>query len=61
MSSSTARYTAVDLAQSQPALAERINHQAVALLAREVSARGALLVHFYTDYVFDGSGSEPWR
>lgn len=56
-----AAYTAVDLAEVQPALAERINHQAVALLAREASARGALLVHFSTDYVFDGSGSEPWR
>ncbi|WP_421241863.1 dTDP-4-dehydrorhamnose reductase [Aeromonas enteropelogenes] len=56
-----AAYTAVDLAQSQPALAERINHEAVSLLAREASARGALLVHFSTDYVFDGSGSDPWR
>lgn len=55
-----AAYTAVDLAEVQPALAERINHQALALLAREASARGALLVHFSTDYVFDGSGSEPW-
>lgn len=56
-----AAYTAVDLAQSQPELAERISHQAVALLAREAGARGALLVHFSTDYVFDGSGSTPWR
>lgn len=56
-----AAYTTVDLAEAQPALAERINHEAVALLAREASARGALLVHFSTDYVFDGSGSEPWR
>lgn len=56
-----AAYTAVDLAQSQPALAERINHEAVSLLAREASARGALLVHFSTDYVFDGSGCDPWR
>lgn len=55
-----AAYTAVDLAQSQPVLAERINHQAVALLAREASARGVLLVHFSTDYVFDGSGTTPW-
>lgn len=56
-----AAYTAVDLAEAQPALAERINHEAVSLLAREASARGALLVHFSTDYVFDGSGSGPWR
>ena len=55
-----AAYTAVDLAQSQPELAERINHQAVALLAREAGARGALLVHFSTDYVFDGAGVRPW-
>ncbi|MGE6107305.1 dTDP-4-dehydrorhamnose reductase [Aeromonas sobria] len=55
-----AAYTAVDLAQSQPELAERINHQAVAWLAREASDRGALLVHFSTDYVFDGSGNTPW-
>ncbi|MFQ2646447.1 dTDP-4-dehydrorhamnose reductase [Aeromonas caviae] len=55
-----AAYTAVDLAQSQPELAERINHQAVALLAREAGARGALLVHFSTDYVFDGTGIRPW-
>ncbi|MFM4943858.1 dTDP-4-dehydrorhamnose reductase [Aeromonas bivalvium] len=55
-----AAYTAVDLAEAKPELAERINHQAVALLAWEASARGALLVHFSTDYVFDGSGSDPW-
>lgn len=54
-----AAYTAVDLAEAQPALAERINHQAVAQLALEAYTRGALLVHFSTDYVFDGSGSEP--
>lgn len=56
-----AAYTAVDLAQSRPLLAECINHAAVETLAREARARGALLVHFSTDYVFDGSGSAPWR
>lgn len=55
-----AAYTAVDLAEAQPELAERINHHAVALLAREASARGVLLVHFSTDYVFDGAGIRPW-
>lgn len=55
-----AAYTAVDLAEAKPELAERINHQAVAFLAQEACARGALLVHFSTDYVFDGSGSDPW-
>lgn len=55
-----AAFTAVDLAESQSERAYRINHQAVALLAREANTRGILLVHFSTDYVFDGSGSDPW-
>lgn len=56
-----AAFTAVDLAESQSERAYRINHQAVALLAREANTRGILLVHFSTDYVFDGSGYDPWR
>lgn len=56
-----AAFTAVDLAESQSERAYRINHQAVALLAREANTRGILLVHFSTDYVFDGSGCDPWR
>jgi len=56
-----AAFTGVDLAESQSERAYRINHQAVALLAREANTRGALLVHFSTDYVFDGSGYDPWR
>jgi len=55
-----AAFTAVDFAESQSERAYRINHQAVALLAREANTRGALLVHFSTDYVFDGSGCDPW-
>ncbi|OZG43607.1 dTDP-4-dehydrorhamnose reductase [Aeromonas sp. A35_P] len=55
-----AAFTAVDLAESQSERAYRINHQAVALLAREANTRGVLLVHFSTDYVFDGSGCDPW-
>ncbi|WP_429107535.1 dTDP-4-dehydrorhamnose reductase [Aeromonas media] len=55
-----AAYTAVDEAQIKPQLADLINHEAVATLAREASARGSLLVHFSSDYVFDGSGTTPW-
>ena len=56
-----AAYTAVDRAESEPELACRINAEAPAVLAREAAASGALLVHYGTDYVFDGSGSTPWR
>lgn len=56
-----AAYTQVDQAETEPALAYQINTQALAALA-EVSRRlGALLVHFSTDYVFDGDGNRPWR
>ncbi len=55
-----AAYTAVDRAESEPELACRINAEAPAVLAREAAASGALLVHYGTDYVFDGSGSAPW-
>ncbi len=56
-----AAYTAVDQAEREPALARRINAEAPAVLAREAAALGALLVHYSTDYVFDGSGTLPWR
>jgi dTDP-4-dehydrorhamnose reductase len=55
-----AAYTAVDKAESEPELAERINHHAVAQLAAWAKAHGALLVHYSTDYVFDGSGKHAW-
>ncbi len=55
-----AAYTAVDKAESEPELAHRINAEAPMVLAREAAALGALLVHYSTDYVFDGSGSAPW-
>lgn len=55
-----AAYTAVDRAQAEPELAESINHGAIVNLAQEARARGALLVHFSTDYVFDGTGVKPW-
>ena len=56
-----AAYTAVDKAESETEQARRINAEAPAVLAREAQACGALLVHYSTDYVFDGSGSTPWR
>ena len=55
-----AAHTAVDKAESEPDLAHAINAAAPGVLAREAAARGAWLVHYSTDYVFDGSGSAPW-
>jgi dTDP-4-dehydrorhamnose reductase len=54
-----AAYTAVDKAESEPALAHATNAAGPAALAREAEASGAWLVHYSTDYVFDGSGDEP--
>ena len=54
-----AAHTAVDKAESEPELARTINATAPGVLAREARALGALLVHYSTDYVFDGSGSAP--
>ncbi len=56
-----AAYTAVDRAESEPALAHRVNAEAPAALATAARVLGAWLVHYSTDYVFDGSGSRPWR
>jgi len=56
-----AAYTAVDKAESEPELASTINAQAPELLAREAAQTGAWLVHYSTDYVFDGGGARPWR
>lgn len=55
-----AAYTAVDRAEEDTATARTINAIAPALLARECKARGALLVHYSTDYVFDGAKREPY-
>lgn len=52
-----AAHTAVDKAESEPALAEALNATGPAVIAKEAAALGALLVHYSTDYVFDGSGS----
>lgn len=54
-----AAHTAVDKAESEPALAEALNATGPAVIAREAAALGALLMHYSTDYVFDGSGSAP--
>lgn len=56
-----AAYTAVDRAEDEAQLAERINHHAIAEIASWGAARGARLVHYSTDYVFDGGASEPYR
>ena len=55
-----AAYTAVDKAESEPELAQRINAEAPAIMAAEAAASGALLVHYSTDYVYDGSKATPW-
>ncbi|TXI47714.1 MAG: dTDP-4-dehydrorhamnose reductase [Lysobacter sp.] len=55
-----AAHTAVDKAESEPDFARALNALAPGVLAREAAALGALLVHYSTDYVFDGSGSAPW-
>lgn len=56
-----AAHTAVDKAESEPGLAHAINAEAPGVLAREAASIGAWLVHYSTDYVFDGSGSRPWK
>lgn len=55
-----AAHTAVDKAQSEPELARLINALAPGVLAQEAIHLGAWLVHYSTDYVFDGSGNTPW-
>jgi dTDP-4-dehydrorhamnose reductase len=56
-----AAYTAVDKAESEPALAYAINAIAPAIMAEEAKTLGAAIVHFSTDYVFDGSQTQPWQ
>jgi dTDP-4-dehydrorhamnose reductase len=55
-----AAYTAVDRAEAEPALAMKINAEGAALLAEEAKRSGALLVHYSTDYVFDGEKAEAY-
>jgi dTDP-4-dehydrorhamnose reductase len=56
-----AAHTAVDRAESEPELANTLNALAPGVLAEEAAQLGALLVHYSTDYVFDGSGERPWQ
>jgi dTDP-4-dehydrorhamnose reductase len=56
-----AAYTAVDRAETDAARAQCINAEAPGVLARAAAQAGALLVHYSTDYVFDGSGDKPWH
>lgn len=55
-----AAFTAVDQAESDPDTARQVNALAVAALARHARAAGALLVHYSTDYVFDGTQERPY-
>ena len=54
-------YTAVDKAESEQLQNDLINHLAVKNLAEQCKDINALLVHYSTDYVFDGSGDAPWQ
>ena len=56
-----AAYTAVDKAETDVARAHCINAEAPGVLAAAAAEMDALLVHYSTDYVFDGSGDRPWR
>ena len=56
----TAAYTAVDRAEQEEALATRVNGEAVGVIGRWAAAHGALVVHYSTDYVFDGAASTPY-
>lgn len=55
-----AAYTAVDKAETEPERAYQVNSIACQLLAEEAASLGALLVHYSTDYVFNGEGDKPW-
>jgi dTDP-4-dehydrorhamnose reductase len=56
-----AAYTAVDKAESEPELAYAINAEAVRALGHGAREVGAAVIHFSTDYVFDGTGTAPYR
>lgn len=55
-----AAHTAVDQAESEPALAFALNAEAPGLLAEEARRQGAALIHYSTDYVFDGGSERPY-
>jgi dTDP-4-dehydrorhamnose reductase len=56
-----AAYTAVDRAEDEPELADRINHRAVGEMGAWAAKSGAGVVHYSTDYVFDGTATHPYR
>ncbi len=56
-----AAHTAVDKAESEPELAHTINAWACDVMAKAAYRLGAWLIHYSTDYVFDGSGEQPWQ
>ena len=56
-----AAYTAVDRAEQERDLAYAVNASAVGVLAEEAERLDAAMIHYSTDYVFDGSGTQPWR
>lgn len=55
-----AAYTAVDQAESEPELAMRINGEAPGVMAEEARRLGAVMIHYSTDYVFDGAKAGPY-
>ena len=55
-----AAHTAVDKAESEPELARKLNATSPGVIAQAAQEIGAMMVHYSTDYVFDGSGSKPW-
>ncbi len=55
-----AAYTAVDKSESEPELAETINHLAVKRLAKIAKTKGIVLIHISTDYVFNGQNFKPY-
>lgn len=56
-----AAYTAVDRAEDEENLADSINHHALSVLGAWAKRTQALIVHYSTDYVFDGQGARPYR
>jgi len=56
-----AAYTAVDKAEEESEICDRVNRTAPGILADEANACGALLIHISTDYVFDGIGPTPYK
>jgi dTDP-4-dehydrorhamnose reductase len=56
-----AAYTAVDRAEDEENLADRVNHWALTVLGAWAARHGALVVHYSTDYVFDGGATQPYR